>query len=169
MKMPYRRSIWKHDAHYKPLPTPADGADINLMARLQSIEAAKKHTPVIPIAQLFTLATELKSPPRLRGLDGAKFAAYLHRLCVYGCGVKTAVCMLAVVSKGTFPPMDKKLAAGLLKKRWITAHQAKALNGIDVKKFSMVYVERVIPRWIEARSCGDRPAEIDERWAGWAT
>jgi hypothetical protein len=168
MKMPYRRSIWKPNAKYKPPPERAGGADLKLIAMLQRIEAAKKRTPPIPIVQLSKLARELKSRPKLKALDAAKFAAYLRKLRVYGCGIKTAVCMLAVVSKGTFPPMDEKLAAGLCERGWIEPDEAKALNGVGVKKFSRAYVERVIPRWKEARSRGEAPQKIDERWANWS-
>jgi hypothetical protein len=150
-------------------PTNGVGAaDLKLMARLQMIETAKKRTPVIPIAKLLELATELNSRPKLRGLDAATFAIYLKKICVYGCGIKTAVCMLAAFSKGAFPPMDEKLAAGLLKQGWIEPNEAKALNGTGVAKFSRVYVERVIPRWKAARALGHKPAKIDERWGQWS-
>jgi hypothetical protein len=143
-------------------------ADLKLIATLQGIEAAKKRTPPIPIAQLSELSKQLRFRPSLKGLDASTFAAYLKELRVYGCGIKTAVCMLAVISNGAFPPMDDKLAAGLRKHGWIEPHEAKALNGASVNKFSTAYIERVFPRWRAARSRGDKPSKIDARWARWS-
>jgi hypothetical protein len=168
MKTPYRRSIWKSDARYRPPAHKKVELDLRLIARLQSIEAAKKRTPPISIANLLRLATLLQSPLTVQEVNAAKVATYLTKLRVYGCGIKTAACMLAVFSKGEFPPMDEKLAAGLFKKGWITNREAAALNGAGVKAFSKAYVESVIPRWAESRSRGDLPEKIDQRWAKWA-
>jgi hypothetical protein len=73
--------------------------------------------------------------------------------------------MLAVVSKGAFAPMDQKLAAGLLKLGYIEDHGAEALNSANVEDFAAVYVGEVIPRWRDARSHGEEPRAIDDRWS----
>jgi hypothetical protein len=165
--MPYRRSIWEGDDRYGT-PSKRGAIDWKLISTLQSIEAAKKRTPPIPLAELPKLANALKAPPQLDGLNAATFAAYLKSLLVYGCGIKTAVGMLAVISKGEFPPMDEKLAAGIRNRDWIDAAEAKALNGASVQRFAKVYVERVMPRWRKARARGRKPSAIDRRWARWS-
>lgn len=72
MTTPYRRSIWEDNVKYKT-PSKRDGAvDFKLITKLQIIEAAKKRTPPIPIAQLSKLAKALKSRPKLNGLDAVR-------------------------------------------------------------------------------------------------
>ena len=164
--MPYRRSIWEFNDEYAPSPKDAGDVDLQLIATLQSIEAAKKRTPPIPIARLPELAEKLKSAPDPEMVDPHGFAAYLNEICVYGVGIKTAVCMLAVVSKGAFPPMDQKLAAGLHKLGHITESVAEALNSGKVEDFAAVYVGKIIPLWRDARSQGEEPRAIDDRWSG---
>ena len=165
IKMPYRRSIWIFNEKYAPPPENAADVDFQLIGLLQSIEAAKKRTPPIPIARLPELAEKLKCPPEQITLNAAGFADYLNNLLVYGVGIKTAVCMLAVVSGGAFAPMDDKLAEGLLKLGVITPDDAKALNGVNVQNFAAVYVGKVMPPWRNARSTDETPEEIDKRWA----
>jgi len=163
--MPYRRTIWKLNEEYAPPPEKADDVDLQRVGLIQSIEAAKKRTPPIPIARLPELAEKPKAPPNVGELDPKAFAAYLSDLCVYGVGIKTAVCLLAVTSGGQFPPMDEKLAAGLLKLGFIDGEDGNALNSPNIETFTSVYVRKVVPRWRKARSKGEPPEDIDRRWA----
>jgi len=165
MKKPYADSIWTFDNEYAPPPEIVGHSELRLIGMLQSIEAAKKRVAPIPVVGLLILAAKLKHPPKLKGLQAEQFADYLDDLDVYGAGIKTAVCMLAVASGGAFPPMDRKLVAGLREMGCITASEANALNGADVEEFAYVYVETVIPFWQTARQAGVDPRTIDEQWA----
>jgi hypothetical protein len=163
--MPFRRSIWELDQRYAISPDLVGKMDLSLIARLQSIEAAKKRTPPAPLAQLAQIAERITKVPDLQTLTPLQFAEFLGRLLVYGIGIKTAICMLAVISKGAFPPMDEQVASGLLALGIVGPDEARMLNGTNVQRFSKVYVTRVLPAWTARRAEGISARDLDQQWA----
>jgi hypothetical protein len=163
--MPFRRSIWTFDANYASVPKLATGIDLSLISRLQSIEAAKKRTPPVPVAKLAEVGARIAKRPSPKRITACQFAEFIRGLTVYGLGIKTATCMLAVMSRGAYAPMDEQVAAGLHSLRVITSDEQKALNGSNVLQFSEVYVGKVLPKWRSQVAKGIKPQELDAKWA----
>ena len=159
------RSIWDFNREYILVGGLRKDVDTKFLARLQSIEAAKKRTPPIPLAHLIGLCDILKNRPRIDRVDAAAFAVYLSHLIGYGIRIPIAICMLSVTSNGAYPPMDAKVAVGLLGRKLITAQQASALKGNEPKIFAPVYVCEVLPEWRRLRKQGMSPRLIDDKWS----
>ena len=135
------------------------------MSLIQSIEAAKKRIPPIPFVQFPRLIDKLKSHPNPSTLKPDEFARYLEGIrTIYGVGIKVAVCMLAVLSKGRFPPIDEKVVKGLVNLQLVTREDGRILNGQNVQAFSKVFVRQVHRHWRRALSDGKTPEEIDKEW-----
>ncbi len=161
------RSIWDYNRKYNLIGDLLINADAKLLARLQSIEAAKKRTPPVPLAHLIRLCDLLANRPRVDRVDAEAFAAYLSRLIGYGVRIPIAVCMLSVLSNGAYPPIDAKVTIGLLRRKLITERQASALKGNKPKVFAPVYVCAVLPEWRRLRKQGMSPRVIDEKWSAY--
>lgn len=159
------RSIWEYNRNYDLLAGLVKNADAKLLSQLQSIEAAKKRTPPIPLAHLLRLCHLLKKRPPVDKVDADTFSTYLSRLLGYGIRVPTAICMVSVVSKGRYPPMDTRVTDGLLRRNLITGQQAKALRSNDPGVFSEVYVGVVLPEWRKLIRQGIKPSAIDRQWS----
>jgi electron transfer flavoprotein alpha/beta subunit len=82
---------------------------------------------------------------------------------IHGAGIPTVVCMLAVVSEGAYPPMDRRVAAGLRKLRRISKADAEKLESGEPAEFAEVYVRKVIPAWIKERKSSS-PEAVDHGW-----
>ena len=82
---------------------------------------------------------------------------------IHGAGIPTVVCMLAVVSDGAYPPMDRRVVAGLRRLKYIGKSDADALESGEPAEFAEAYVAKVIPAWIKERKTLSAEA-VDHRW-----
>jgi hypothetical protein len=73
------------------------------------------------------------------------------------------VCMLAVESDGSYPPMDRRVVAGLRKLGRISKADADKLESGDPAAFAQVYVRKVVPAWIKERKSQSAEA-VDHGW-----
>jgi len=149
---PYRRGIWRHDKRYDLDPASLSVEEFTAIARLSSVDAAKKRIPPIPPLQLLAIsksATTMPTAAKAKVSDVIKFL--ISGLKHHGAGIPTLICMLAVETKGAYPPMDRKFAAGLVAKNKVTAAEAKKLTGSNPATFASVYVGKVLPAWRDSR------------------
>lgn len=161
----YRRSIWIRDEQYDLNDFQLSGQDMSDIGLLQSIEAAKKRTPPAPISNLVAIARTIRTLPRDKPLSEEEFSRLVQSISTYGIGIKTAVCMLAVLSEGAFAPMDDKVSTGLLALKLVDESDQRALNGQSLSRFTTAYVQKVLPAWRSARQRGIPAQAIDEAWA----
>jgi hypothetical protein len=159
-----QRSIWEFDRRFLIDRKTLVRADLRVIARLHSVEAAKKQIQLCPLNELTQIATVLRTRSHPDKVTSDQFAEFLAKLRGLGRRIPTAVCMLAVSSGGMFPPMDRKVALGLLKFGVIERSHKASLCGNSVRKFSDVYVNRVVPEWRLLRSAGLSPKDIDDEW-----
>ena len=163
-KSPYRNSIWNLDDRYAIDDILIGEAERQVISRLMSVDSAKKNTPPVPIKSLLEISAETKKLPVASKATSKKLAAYLEStLSLRGAGITTLICMLAIEKKGNYPPMDRKFAQGLRKKKVISKSEESILTGSNPKAFAEVYVAKVIPKWIETRK-GRTSQEADNYW-----
>lgn len=162
----YRRSIWCHDANYDFSPESWSRDDLAAIARLASVEAAKKRIQPIPIRSLLAISKSAKQMPAASDATEEQLAAFLtegkrHQ----GAGVVTLICMLSVETNGDYAPIDRKFVAGLIAKDKISKCERKSLLSSDICAFARAYLKRVIPAWHESRA-NRLPFEADKFWGG---
>lgn len=163
-KSPYRKSIWNLDKRYAINDISIGPVEQKVIARLMSVDSAKKNTPPVPIGSLLEISAKAKKLPRADKATSKAVEAYLEStLMLRGAGITTLICMLAIEKKGSYPPMDRKFAQGLRKKKVISRKEESILTGSRPKAFAEVYVAKVIPKWIETR-IGRTPQEADKYW-----
>lgn len=149
---PYRRSIWHHDRRYDLQHQSLGVQEFETIARLSSVDAAKKRIPPIPPHQLLEISKAAKAMPAAATVNVSDVACFLKAgLKHHGAGIPTLICILAVETQGAYPPMDRKFAAGLVAKQKVTPNERDALIGTHVKKFAEIYVQKVLPAWRESR------------------
>lgn len=164
VKSPYKKSIWDQDLRYAVADVKIGKRERQVIARLMSVDAAKKNTPPIPIQGLLTISVLARAMPKAALATRTNVESYIaNASAVHGAGIPTVICMLAVESNGDYPPMDEKFSAGLNKKGIISDSESRSLNGSSQKRFAKIYVEKVIPAWMD--SLKDRTAqEADNYW-----
>jgi len=163
-KSPYRSSIWNQDSRYAIDDISVGEAEQKVIARLMSVDSAKKNTPPIPIRSLLEISAKAKRLPAVKKATPKSVTAFLEStLTLRGAGITTLICMLAVETNGRYPPMDRKFAQGLRNKKVISKSEESILTGSRPKAFAEVYVAKVIPKWIETRK-GRTPQEADNYW-----
>ena len=113
---PYRRSIWRHDPRYDVDPSALSASEIATICRLSSVDAAKKQVPAIPPNGLLAIAKAARALPAVGRVSANQICKFLEStVSIHGAGIPTVVCMLAVESDGAYPPMDRRVVAGLRK------------------------------------------------------
>lgn len=126
--------------------------DFETIARLSSVDAAKKQIPPIPPKQLLAISIAARAMPHAAKVQASDMTKFLEGgLKHHGAGIPTLVCMLAVESGGEFPPMDRKFAAGLAAKGKVTQAERKLLTGKNPSRFAKIYIEKVLPVWRNTR------------------
>jgi hypothetical protein len=161
---PYRRSIWGHDSRYDVDYAALSAAQAATICRLSSVDAAKKQVPPIPPNGLLTIAKAARELPAVGRVSANQIATFLEStVSIHGAGIPTVVCMLAVESEGAYPPMDRRVIAGLLKLGHIRKVDAERLESGDPVEFAEAYVKKVIPAWIKERKSLSAEA-VDHRW-----
>lgn len=163
-KSPYKRSIWDQDERYKVDSISFSENDKATVARLMSVDAAKKNTPPIPISGLLSISTLAKAMPKSEVATMQHIEGYISGAeKIHGAGIPTAICMLSVETVGDYPPIDKKFSAGLKQAGVITEEDKKSLVGSNKSKFAKVYVEKVIPEWKKSLK-GRTVQQADNYW-----
>lgn len=162
----FRRSIWEQNQHYKTKHTRINPDLIPIIDVIQSVEAAKKRTPPIPLNGLIKIAELSKSLPAPSKVTVGQFKRLLDDLDCYGAGVKTIIAIIARVSEGEYPPIDEKIAAGLRMMGVITEREEVSLNRNSHAMIASIYVSKVLPKWREELAKRKSPKDIiDEEWA----
>jgi len=161
---PYKRSIWTHDARYD-LPSAGFAPQESIViARLMSVDSAKKQVPPIPPMQLLQISALAKKLPPAQSATKRDVEDYLSaRHQLFGAGIAVMICMLSVESNGDYPPMDRKFAAGMRARGKIDQTQESSLTSPSDTDFAAVYVEKIIPAWHESRLTRT-PKEADDYW-----
>ena len=117
-KSPYRNSIWNLDDRYAIDDILIGEAERQIISRLMSVDSAKTNTPPVPIKSLLKISAKAKRLPAAKKATTKRVAAFLEStLTLRGAGITTLICMLAVETNGRYPPMDRKFAQGLRKKK----------------------------------------------------
>jgi hypothetical protein len=161
---PYKRSIWNHDARYDLPPGGFSAQESAIIARLMSVDAAKKQVPPVPPTQLLQISALAKQLPPAGTATSTDIEGFLStRHQFFGAGIAVMVCMLSVESAGDYPPMDRKFAAGMRARGKITQAQESALCGASDPEFAAIYMEKVVPAWHESRLTRT-PKEADDYW-----
>ena len=169
-KRPYRSSIWTVDKEYS-ISRRFTTSEFRIISRLLAVNVAKMTVPIIAPANLLEISKRAKMLVRVLSrsnhCDRVKkqnVAKFLDDSLAYrGAGILTVICILAVVSDGEYPPMDRYVANGLLSKKKITEIQKKKLLAKSNEDFADVYVGKVIPAWRQERK-NRTPQEIDDFW-----
>lgn len=161
---PFKNSIWSHDERYDFDRSSLSAEDFKTISRLGMVDVAKKQVPPIPTLGLLAIHRAIKSLPDADAVTAAQVCTFLDStLMIHGAGIPTLICMLAVESGGHYPPMDRKVASGMLAKNVISAADVRRLCGKVPMTFSEVYVAKVIPAWLESL-IGRSPEEADNYW-----
>ena len=166
-KSAYRRSIWNFDERYtidKPL---LDAELLKRISLVQSVEAAKKQTPPIPITDILKLIEIADNLPEPSKITTDTFKDQLSKVECWGAGIKTVICVLAVLTNGSYPPLDKKIAKAARLKQLINTDEEKAINGISHKTIAKIYVEKILPKWTEELE-SQSAQQVDEEWGALA-
>lgn len=161
----FRRRIWEQNQHYKTKHTRINPDLIPIIDVIQSVEAAKKRTPPIPLSGLVKIAELSKTLPDPTKVTVAQFKRLLDGLDCFGAGVKTIIAIIARVSEGKYPPIDEKIAAGLRMMGVITEREESSLNRNSLARIASIYVNKILPKWREELASGKSPKDIDEEWA----
>lgn len=164
MNSPYRKSIWDVDENYNIEKLPLDLETLKLISKLISIDAAKKNVPPVSLLDLLKISSAAKTMNTAKNVTIAEVEEFLESLLnIKGAGIPTLICMLAVESNGDYPPMDRKFSHGLYSKLKISSSEKRALSRNSIAAFAKVYVEKVIPAWVESR-INMSPQEADNFW-----
>lgn len=167
MGKPYKRSIWDKNREYETENKLDDKLiqKIGVIQKIQRVEAAKKQAPPIPLKDLAKIAESSDKFSNIKTDD--EFREKIEKLGkIYGCGVKTGIAIIAVISKGKYPPIDKKNLAGLCKKGVITKKEEKILNGKSYAKIASIYFDKILPEWKkDLPKNNNDPKLVDEKWA----
>jgi hypothetical protein len=162
---PYRRGIWTHDERYDVDYSALNAAQIKTICRLSSVDAAKKQVPPIPPLGLLAISKAARALPPAGRVSSNRIRQFLENpVEIQGAGIPTVICMLAVERRGSYPPIDRKVVAGLRVLRYIGKADADKLESGDPVDFADVYVAKVIPAWIKERKTRSAEA-VDHRWA----
>jgi hypothetical protein len=149
---PYARGIWTIDRRYRIAHSSLSKSQVETIFRLASVEAAKKQIPPIAPGDLLPIAELVCALPRAAVARSEDIEGYLRQgnQC-RGAGFATLICMLAVESRGDYPPIDRKFAAGLRARNKISDRELDALTGKAYSAFADTYVRKVIPAWHQSR------------------
>jgi hypothetical protein len=165
---PYRRSIWEKDFRYRIDFESLSRADLDLIASLSWINAAKINVPPITPKHLLRVSKAIDAMQRGAAGTAARLEQFLVALSEDaggsdGSGIRVLICMLAVKSNGLYSPIDRKIAAGLRSLGIVTPREERILNGTNPRTFSGAYYAKVLPAWRKALM-GRDPREVDEEW-----
>jgi hypothetical protein len=167
--MGYKKSIWKPGNHYDSNKETIKPENQKIISLLRIIERAKKQISPISDADLLKIYQGIRIV-----IDGdienekANLSDLIEKIIeIEGCGVKTGLCMLAVISKGEFPPIDDKVTGHLRKNEYLMQEEYERLNSqyIRVERFAQLYL-KVRDVWRkQLKENGLSPEELDNKWS----
>jgi hypothetical protein len=165
---PYRRSIWENDLRYRIDFESLSRADLDLVASLSWINAAKINVPPITPEHLLRISKGIEAMQIGVADTADRLEQFLIALredagASSGSGIRILICMLAVKSNGLYSPIDRKIAAGLRSLGIVTPREERILNGTNPRTFSGTYYAKVLPAWRKAL-VGRGPQDVDEEW-----
>jgi len=153
-----------HDSRYDVDYAVLSASEVATICRLSSVDAAKKRVPPIPPNGLLAIAKAAWALPAVGRVSADQVEKFLKdTVSIHGAGIPTVVCMLAVESEGSYPPMDRRVVAGLRKLGYIGKADADKLESAELAEFAVVYVRKVIPAWIKERKSQSAEA-VDHGW-----
>lgn len=166
--IPFRKSIWVRSRryHFAGL-TPQQFDDL---AQIYDVLGAKLNIAFPSFEDALALSHAIDAlPSDPADVPAAELQTQLHQFLVlatglHGIAIRTAICALAVRKDGRYPPMDRKIVAGLVALGVVTADGASDLLGVKSKPFAAAYVRYVVPAWkaeMETRT----PSDADIAWA----
>ena len=128
MASSYKRSIWEKREQYLIDRDTMSAEDLEIISIIQTIESAKKRTPSIPIEAMLKLHENCMALEDNLTISSAEFKSFLSQNDILGAGIKTIICILAVLTNGKFPPLDIKIASAAKQKGYITEQEEKNLK-----------------------------------------
>ncbi|RYZ88889.1 MAG: hypothetical protein EOP06_10175 [Proteobacteria bacterium] len=171
---PFRKSIWRKDSRFDLRPLNFSDADYVDLAMSYSVIDAKLRIPIPSPGDVRKVVVIIRAlpdnpatvpPPQVVSL----VSSFLRTVTEFhGIGIPIAMCLLAVHKNGAYAPMDRKVARGLVKLRYISEVECDALvepalSHANLARFATVYAEKVLPVWIQERKT--RLAhDIDNDW-----
>lgn len=168
IKKAYRRSIWDFDDRYAIEEDRVSPTLLQQIGLVQSIEAAKKRTPPIPIGSIIQMIRKIENLPDSSQITQEQFEKAIKDLDCWGARTKTVICILSVLKNGRFPPLDWKIARAARLKKLINENEERSLNGNSNKKISEIYVNKVLPQWLEELNVTKNAKELDNNWGNLA-
>lgn len=175
-KKPYKRSIWPEclceskcscrilSENYAYSSNVLDEASLQAIAQVQRIEAAKKRTPPISMKNALLMHNFITDWLTSSEFTVSGFTKLLEDITVYGAGIRTAVCIFAVLSEGQYPPLDEKVIAAA-ESKGMCAEACKNLKSTRENAVAEAYVNCLFPLWeseLKSQKCS--PAELDKQW-----
>ena len=161
---PYRRSIWRHDPRYDVDPSALSASEVATICRLSSVDAAKKQVPAIPPNGLLAIAKAARALPAVGRVSANQICKFLEStVSIHGAGIPTVVCMLAVESEGAYPPMDRRVVAGLRKLGHISKADADKLESGEpapVRRGVCAQGDSGVDRGAEESECRGRRSRL---------
>ncbi len=161
---PYKNNIWSRDERYDFNRSSLSANDYETIRRLSTVDVAKKQIPPVPTLGLLAIDKAIKRLLLVNPATLEDVQEFLETtIHIHGAGIPTLICMLAVESKGLYPPMDRKFALGMCAKEVISASELTILCGKTPSRFTKIYFCKVIPAWrksLKTRS----PEQADNYW-----
>ena len=163
-KLPYRRSIWESRDSYAWKGGPLSSEEVEAIASLQNVESAKKRIPPISVSGLLKIAKILEQFPEPEDVTPKSFEHSIREMTnVPGAGIKTVIAFLAVNKNGKYPPLDRKVITALELQGYLSQDDGALLNGNTRSEISSIYINKVLPIWID-RITNSNPQDVDEEW-----
>ena len=164
MERAFRRSIWQQDERYKFRSETFFPDLLCKVCRVQSIEAAKKRTPPIPIPSIVRIIEVVEGLPDAADVTAEQFEEALKEMNCYGAGLKTLICIVAVMKHGQYPPLDERIAKAARLKNAVTVAEEHELNGRNRTRMAQIYVSKLLPKWLEELEHESSAEALDNSW-----
>ncbi|MGA7779095.1 MAG: hypothetical protein WCA85_15495 [Paraburkholderia sp.] len=176
IRSPFRTSIWKRTDNYRFAE--CSPRELENASFVFDVVAAKHRIPFPSVGDCNELLKQIAAlPDDPQAMSSTQLVKALEAFLrttkrMLGVGVPTAMCLLAVVKRGAYAPMDTKFAMGLLCGEAITKDQAESLtskrlasySAKSIQAFVNAYVYSVMPAWQEALHVRS-PEQADAYWA----
>jgi hypothetical protein len=161
---PYKRSIWDVDERYSIEIDNLSKDMLEKVGVVQSVESAKKRTPPIPIADIVKIINAVEKLPAPSELTVEKFQTCLEAIDSWGADIKTSICILSVLKKGLYPPLDWRIAKAAKIKNIVTDDEEKTLNGKNKNRIASIYVQKLLKGWAKELEQVKDPRTLDNQW-----
>jgi hypothetical protein len=152
----FRRSIWDDDPRYAFDYAGSSASERKTIARLAWINAAKINVAPIAPENLLAISAAINAMPSVETVGQEDVYNFLTAGIQHaGAGIAILICMLAAEKAGEYPPIDRKVLAGLQEhdkaaaEAYIKAAKIikRKASKSSIRDFSSVYVDKVLPVW----------------------